>query len=564
VVPMQIFSTFWLSMAAGALSLAWLLPNHYPPWMSFHCDAWAAAVLTAVGGAVLVRSRGAVQWNVVAVLVAMMAVVPMIQFASGQVLFFGISWINSAYLVGLLLALLIGAQWESETKGQAADLVFGAIGVASIISVGLTLHQWLRLDSLEFWVLPALDRPYGNLGQPNQLASLLVLGILSCGWGVAQGKIHQSIGYLMAGFILLGLMLTQSRTGWLNLFILMGSTYWWGWKHSSKALQRAAIALSAYAVSLSFLVIPWLRDQLHLKGWVVFSDRLENAGIRTDVWMLFIDAIVSRPLFGYGWGYTEAAHLALAPKHVFLGSVFAQSHNLILDLMVWNGIALGLIVALVLIYAIAQVVRRVSDCTDGILLLFLVVLGVHSMLEYPLHYAYFLLPAGLVWGVLNARLKLPQIFVSARSTGWVVWMIAAGMLGVTVRDYVRVEPSFYDLRFEKARVQMKHVGLPPEVWVLDQMREMIVFARTDARPRMSAQELAWMRNITNVYPSAYNVHKLATALAMNYEIAEAQHWLRVLCTAFSTERCEAIKATWRYQSTTDPSIANVPWPDVSN
>src|SRR5690606_38099822 len=34
-----------------ALSLTWLLPNHYRPWQAFHSDAWAAFVcgLTAFG-----------------------------------------------------------------------------------------------------------------------------------------------------------------------------------------------------------------------------------------------------------------------------------------------------------------------------------------------------------------------------------------------------------------------------------------------------------------------------------------------------------------------------------
>ena len=37
----------WLVAWAVAMSMTWLLPNHYPPWTTFQSDAWAVLLLLA-------------------------------------------------------------------------------------------------------------------------------------------------------------------------------------------------------------------------------------------------------------------------------------------------------------------------------------------------------------------------------------------------------------------------------------------------------------------------------------------------------------------------------------
>jgi hypothetical protein len=67
---------FWLVGWASALAVAWLLPNHYPPWSTFHMDAWVAIILSLAAAGVIVRSTGPVVWHGLSLLAAAMVFIP--------------------------------------------------------------------------------------------------------------------------------------------------------------------------------------------------------------------------------------------------------------------------------------------------------------------------------------------------------------------------------------------------------------------------------------------------------------------------------------------------------
>lgn len=550
-------STFWLLSAAVFLSLAWLLPNHYPPWLAFHGDALMAIVITATSAFVFRRPLR-MHWHWASVIVGVGCLIPIAQYAFGQIAFVGQAWINVAYLLGFLCSMLVGAHWERLFTCQCADFLFSALCLAAIASVGFQLHQWLQLDSLEFFVLRALDRPYGNFGQPNQLASLLVLATLGCGWGFWRKMLAARSALLLACFFLFGIALTHSRTSWLNMTVIFLVMGWWGWRQSRIKLIAAAIGLAGFLVTCIFTT-PWLFELLQLHGTFDLSNRLSE-NVRPLAWRLLLDAVWQRPFFGYGWGQTGIAHLQTAAEYPYIGVLFEQAHNLFIDLLIWNGIPIGLSICIALVGWFVTAVTLVKNIGDALVLLCLSALGVHAMLEYPLHYAYFLLPAGLMIGVLHTRLGFNVVFSTAPKISRCLWLAAVVMLAVTVRDYARVESSFTDLRFEKARIVAKQAGMPPEVWVLTQLRESIVLGRTEARANMSADELNWMRSVTQAYPSANNIYKLARALALNQRGTEAQLWIKTLCKVAPLAYCEGTKELWKEQAIKEPAIAAVPWP----
>ena len=146
-------SGFWLACGAVGVALAWLLPNHYAPWTTFHMDAWMACVLTAAAGWLFLRARAAAPWTGTPLVLLLAAALPALQHAAGLVVQPGTAWICTAYLLGFLLAWLAGAQWETGTSGQLGDGLFAAIGMASLLSVGLALHQGLLLDRLDVWAM---------------------------------------------------------------------------------------------------------------------------------------------------------------------------------------------------------------------------------------------------------------------------------------------------------------------------------------------------------------------------------------------------------------------------
>ena len=158
----RIMSYFWMVFAALALSLAWLLPNHSFPWVGFHGDAWGSLMLLFVSVFVLLRNKFTVGWHWMPVVAVAMVAIPFLQYAGGMTAFFGVAWINSAYLLGFVLALLVGAAWEKEAPGQCADYLFLAIGTASVCSVGLQLYQLLGLEPIGPWTLNSVGTRYSD------------------------------------------------------------------------------------------------------------------------------------------------------------------------------------------------------------------------------------------------------------------------------------------------------------------------------------------------------------------------------------------------------------------
>ena len=558
-------SSFWLVAWSCALSFAWLLPNHFLPWTAFHSDAWCAVVLLIAAASLIIRSKSNTQWHGSTILVALLVCVPALQHITGLISFAGQAWISTAYLLGFLLALLIGQRWERLGSGQLANGLFLAIGVASVLSVTIQLLTWLGLIETgvaDLWSMGLVGgRPYANFGQPNQLATLLLWGLLACTWAYVTEKIRAPVAMVLACFLLSGIALSQSRTAWIGLTFLVIA--FWAWR----GLWRSKwVLLSATALFVFFWAYqPLLRAlaealQIASQETNFRGDQLEG-GLRPLAWRLFIDAALRQPWFGYGWSEVSHAQLAVADAFPTLHGTFGQAHNLFLDLVLWLGLPMGLFVSAAIVWQFAAYMRAVSNARDAILVMFLGVVGIHAMLELPLHYAYFLLPTGLVMGILNSRVGGAPVWTTPRWTLVGLWFAATILLPIIVLDYFRIETSFQAARFELAHIGNSPQGKPPEVVLLTQLRERIGLIRYEVKRDMAPEEISWLLQVVNAYPGSGFIYKAARALALNDRPLEAQQWLKKICKVSSIDQCELIKRLWAQDALSSPLVAAVPWPN---
>lgn len=551
---------FWLAVWAVALSLGWLLPNHYLPWPSFHLEAWVAALLLLMAGVVFLRIPGKTAFYSSTLFVFGVALIPLAQYAAGMHPLAAAAWVAAMYLFAFMLSMVAAARWELAQPGQLADGMFLAIGIAAIVSVGLQLHQWLSLDRLFLWDMGNQTlRPFANFGQPTLLSTFLLWGLLGVAWGVQRQYLGKWVGLMASFYLLFGVALTGSRTPWIAVAVLVGGAWYWRAVWRSRWTPWIATGLAVYFWMCLFAK-GWILRQL-LLGEVEDLLRAEG-GTRLRVWTMLFDAAWLRPLFGYGWNQIAAAHLEVAVSHPPLYMLFANAHNLFLDLILWCGIPLGLMISAGLVWWMWRTFRTVRRAEDVLLFMLLLVLANHAMLEYPFSYAYLLLPAGLVVGMLDARLTSPVLQIGGRWIGLCLSGLMALLLSMVIRDYSRVESSYLALRFEFANLPTAASREPPDVLLLTHLRELIRYARYEPHPGMSDEELAWMQSVANLYPSAGNIHKLAAAMAWNKRPDEAQLWLRRMCSMVARDQCEAVRLGWARQAANDPKIRDVPWPVV--
>lgn len=546
----------WLALWAGTLALGWLLPNHYRPWIAFHSDVWIAAVLLLAFATLIWRSNGAMALHYIALMAALLIVVPWLQYGMGLIVQPGVAWISFAYLFGFFLALLLGARWEASSPGQLGDALFLSIGIAAVGLVGLQLQQWLEVDGLELWRLSGGPvRPSANLGQPNQLATLLLWGVLAAAWGLIRGYVGAWTATLLAAFLLFGVALTGSRTAWIGVALLLAASWWWRplWLHAR--LPWVVTGLGVYFVAC--IVVPGWWSVLY--GAAPSDVARMSSELRPLAWAVFLDAAWQRPWFGYGWNQTALAQLAAATDHLPLQVVFSYSHNVFLDLILWCGIPLGLLVSASLIVWFWRCLRALQSPENAVLLLLLLVVGNHAMFELPLYYAYFLLPAGLVMGMLNARHGARPVLYVGRWVAGFFCLAAATLLVLLIRDYSRVEPSYENLNFEWQHIKVPPIG-PPDVLLLTQWHDFVEFARYEPKGGLSQAQLDELRSSPELFSGALFSHKYASILALNQRPDEARLWLQRLCKVASESECSAAKAIWAKQSLKHPEIAAIPWP----
>jgi O-antigen ligase len=500
------------------LTFAWLAFDHYRPWVNFHSEALAFAGigLLAVsrllsGNTTFIIAPRVCFW------VVTVALLPWVQYLFGVSLFSGDALIGSFYLTGLGLSIWLGYAYvkASPAGDKALTSVFYMIWIAALASAAIGLLQWLTLQ--QFLAMYAVqtdvgDRAMGNLGQPNQLATLLLMGIAGLVWTFDKKRIG-GIG-LASGvwFMTVALVLTQSRAGMLSSIVVAAFLLWKNCATPARLASRFIVGwLLAYGAGI--LLLPYLHEFL-----LMADPRSMNVGVdgaRVTIWKQMLSGIAHAPWFGYGWNQTPTAHAA--GSLVVPGSMtYTNAHNVVLDFLAWNGVPLGLLLTGACAYWFVSRMRDANQPGAIYAMAGLLPIAVHSMVEYPFAYSYFLLTAGLLVGVVEASHRAAKICkVNLRWAGlaYTFWS-AAGLY--MAYEYLLVEEDFRIVRFENLRIgQTPPAYKAPDIWMLSQMGAMLTAARQQALPGMAASDLENLRKVSLRFPYGSLSLRYALALGLN-------------------------------------------------
>jgi O-antigen ligase len=533
------------SILPAFVALPWLLVTHVEPWTKFYADWLLAVVTLSLLVWVLVRSPAGLPGTPLALGAVALVAVPLLQAVGGLTAFPTEGAVAALYLAGFALAILTGCRSEVLAPGRAADALLTGLAIAAIASVGLQLYQWLDLSWFGSLVreLPPHGRPFANLGQPNLLATLEVWGLLALWWAYEREAIGPTGAFVGAAFLLLGVAITQSRTGWMELALIAGVAFA-RLRPMKRHLPRFVVLVLAGGFAIAVVFWPTLGSELGRSPVLALADQLA-AGKRPAIWHLGLDAIAARPWLGWGWVQGGEAHVALAAEHASIQIQTTYMHNLMLDLLLWNGIPVGLLA--VLGFA-AWYVRRWRDggtAAQRLMLLALAVLLVHSMLELPYGYALFLLPAGLMIGVVDAQSQARRVLVIPR---WGV-AAAAGLslvaLVMLFAEKVAVEQDLLALRMRAARIaNLPPLGPPPRLVWMAPYGELLANLRTEPVEGMDVASLDSFRRVAYHFPATGNLLRLAEADALNGRSAQAQETLALLCDLRPRAECNLAGSFW--------------------
>lgn len=515
-----------LLMLSGMLFvLAWMLPNHYLPWVMAYQEfiSFFAGVLLLV--VVFFTRPCSVPRE--CILFFFLPFIPLLQASFGLIYFSGDAWIAALYLGGFALMILVGYNLALDVAVCLGfvRLIAGVLVVGAVLSVWVALRQWLGLSG-NIWVadMPPEGRPFANLAQPNNLATLLCMGLAGVLYFYEKYFFGRLASGILAFFLLFGVALTQSRSPWVG--VLVATLFWMykSWYYPSRLQFKGVLGWALVYVVCVFtlpLIAEWL--SLPVAGPLERAQSLE----RWDMWVQFWHAIWLKP-WGYGWNQVSTAQVAVSLAYP-VPILTEHSHNIMLDLLLWNGPVIGVLIIFFIGVWMARLAwyARTSESLFALLAIGFVL--VHAMLEYPLEYAFFLLPIGLLLGVVAAECRSRyEIIVPRWVLGWVL-LAGVGLYGWIWHEYQIVEDDHRLMRFENSKIgDIKAEKAAPDIILLTQLREFIRFARTSATIGMTQAQLEWMRKVAHRYPFVTCLFRYSLALALNNQPTAAREQLLIL------------------------------------
>jgi hypothetical protein len=512
-------------------AFSWIAYDHYRPWVNFHSEALALTGiwLLLVSYCANLHNRVTLMPHSALFLLAV-ALLPWIQFFSGVALFAGDALVSSMYLFALVIAVWLGYSYQLISPKSTNEIAafFYVLWFVALISAAIGLLQWLNLQGpMTVYVVQtdAGERAMGNLGQPNQLATLLLMGIVCLAWTYERRHIG-GLGLIVGvAFMTMVLVFAQSRAGMMSAVV---AGIFLAWKNHS---TRARIApwhlfswLLAYAAAVLFL--PLLSEILLMGQSRSMNPEVDSA--RLIIWRQILSGIAQSPWVGYGWNQTSIAHAA--GSLAVPGSLtFTNAHNIVLDILAWCGVPLGLLLTGVCSYWFVSRIKGVVQSNAVYAMACLLPIAVHSMVEFPFAYAYFLLAAGLMVGIVEACHVGNKTFsVNLRwiRTVLVVWFVLGSYM---VYEYLLIEEDFRIVRFQNLRVgQTPAEYKVPDIWMLSHMGAMLKAARQQALPGMSADDLENLRKASLRFSYGSLNLRYALALGLNENASGATRQMAVI------------------------------------
>ena len=452
----------WSACAALALATPALLAFNLPPSATFFNQA---AALVGWGGLSLVlavdaplrlprKSSG---------LTGLLGALTLLLAASlASPLWAGLPWALALSGAGLIaaaaLAALVGASAQSAGFGAAAfrALCIGMVvaGVASSLIGDMQVFapQWPDGDFVARTYIAG--RAVGNMRQPNHLSSLLVWATIAAVWLSETGVLKRWVGAALALLFIFVIVLSASRTGTVSVGLL---AVWALLDRRLSGRTRILLLLAPVAYGMFWLGTSAWADYSHhvFGGEARFSTKGDISSSRWGIWSNTVALIAMHPWAGVGFGEFNFAW-TLTPFPGRPVAFFDHTHNIALQFAVELGVPLALAVLSLLAWAMFAAVRLAlqarSDADPAqaplrraaVVMVLMILL--HSLLEYPLWYAYFLLPAAFAFGLALGHSDVARGGAEARPSR--VWPLVTAslflMLGgvASVADYSRVVTIF--------------------------------------------------------------------------------------------------------------------------
>ena len=557
--PGEGFMPRFCLFATGLLAvLPFLYPFHLAPITSFY-NEWIAFTLgIAACSAFLTTSfwrdpkvprAGVVAFALLLLIMAQSLWIERPYAAQTMLPAIYVAWAILLMVVALWLRTQFGLEKVVTTLAWfflAGGLLQGFTGLVQYLGIG----GWVGA----FVTFKQSIAVHGNISQTNHFAALLTMGAVALIYLFSERRLSVALSFILLGFFALMATLSGSRSVFLytlSFGLLSYAAYKKQGDPTNIRLCMASVFFLLALVCSQYLlawVDPWLAENLatiseneHPFLYNTAIERLSHTpadiGVRTSewqkVWRMFLEA----PLFGvgignYGWysfSYQSLPEFSRIPK----STLFSHSHNLFAQVLAETGIV-GFVLLLTLIVGwTRQFTRHALSPARWYIAATLLILFVHSNLEFPLWYSFFLGIAAVMLGLGDTRT------ISLKFTPW-LGRVAAGLalflvgfiLTFTLIGFRRLAdfPSF--LMASDPQESIDVVLKTANNLILEPYAEVVLVAMMPASKEGIENMLPTLTRVFRRNPDPHKAYKQVTFLALSGRGEEARQLLRLTARAY--------------------------------
>ena len=318
--------------------------------------------------------------------------------------YFSYFLVTTAYLWAVVLLSAWVRMWIQAGQGRLlAETVMTGVLIAGLLQA---TSIWLQMLQLEEWLSPWLHRSAsfprqgGFLSQPNLCASLMVSAIVCLVFlkpEDGEQSARPSPWRLIAmGFMMLAMYATSSRTGYLEVFLVSAMLALgrqrlkisWVWMVLI-VWQLLAIGVGEALTTFEVMAGQLLEDSRK----AVEASGNHRVRILNDVWLV----IQQHPWMGVGWRQLQVTQV-LTPG---INEPVDHAHNILAQIQVELGVLGSLsLLGFAGYWLFKKKPWLAANGAELAMVCVVMILGLHSLLEYPLWHAMFLFLFGFAFSLL--------------------------------------------------------------------------------------------------------------------------------------------------------------------
>lgn len=418
-LPIPSFYNEWFAAALGLTALILFLNNHY--WQDMELPLIALVPLGVM-------------------------VILLIQIPAERIVFPERNVLGASYLLWAALLMMLARSLVRELGlPEVAETLAWFLLWGGLLNAGISVVQQFGINSfLDAVIIKRARIPFANIAQPNHFSNCIALALGSLLLLFSRRRLHGVTAAAAAGVLLYVLSFSGSRSSWVYVLVMAGLWLLYLLVNGRKEGGRLALA--------GLLLIPGfaLMQYLAPGGLATPTDKLfELAGSKSDrlaIWLEAWQIFLSAPLLGVGFGEFVWHHfLASAQAPVVIrGLLYNHAHNIVMQVLAeLGGFAALLLVGGTLAWLL-RLIRSGDFSAEKLWLLVLTsVLAIHSMLEYPLWYAYFLGIAAVLLGAGETRAVRLNMQRVGRLLFALLFVLGGMSLFNLIQSYSNFERAFY-------------------------------------------------------------------------------------------------------------------------